>query len=178
MELELKLNMNRNICLLIFLFFGMNVFAQQRSTLDKFNFEFKTIFGLKQHDIMPINLDMQLSFEFAKNWSVLATIEGNRLLMKKEGNKNYADAISLGGGLGYVLYNGTSDRFNLRFQVLTSINSSDLNHTIYDIGTMWFGRPSKHRISPLMGLGFRHQKSRLVDISDWNSFYATIGICF
>ena len=153
--------------------------SQDNTPLFKdFSFEIKSLYGIKQHGLQPLSLDLQAGYEFANRWTLLACAEASHTLMELDGAKTYAKDISLGGGLAYAFYDGTKDRFDLRLQVLKTIGSADRKHTTFDIGTTWYGKPNKMGIAPLIGFGFRYEKSHITGIPDWWGIYATVGIRF
>ncbi|MBP5424278.1 MAG: hypothetical protein J6Y78_17740 [Paludibacteraceae bacterium] len=153
--------------------------SQDNTPLFKdFSFEIKSLYGIKQHGLQPLSLDLQGGYEFANRWTLLACAEASHTLMDNNGVKSYAKDISLGGGFAYVWYDGAKDRLDLRMQVLKTIGSPEWNHTTFDIGTTWYGKPNKNGIAPLMGIGFRYEKSHIPGIRDWFGIYATVGIRF
>lgn len=66
------------------------------------SFELKSLYGIKQHGLQPLSLDMQMGYEFANRWTLLACAEASYTLMEKDGVKSYAKDLSLGGGLAYT----------------------------------------------------------------------------
>ena len=174
--------MKKTIFMMTMMVIAMAASAQETKSngnaLDKLSFEVKSLYGVKQHGMTPMNLDMQLGFEFAPRWQLVAAAEACRTLMEGDGNRSFAKDVALGGGLAYVWEEGKNSRFDLRLQVLNTIGSPDWSHTTYDIGTNWYGKSSQRRIKPLIGLGFRFQKSHTAGIRDWSGFYATLGFKF
>ena len=169
--------MKKIVLYLCAMFVAVTMNAQE-PVLAKFNFEMKSLYGLEQHGMTPMNLNLQLSYEFANRWSVLAAAERNHTQFDVDGVKWYTNGVSLGGGLAYAWHDGEHDRFDLRLQVLNTIGSPDWKHTTFDIGTNWYGKRSKSGMSPLIGIGFRYQKSHTAGIRDWMGIYGTIGVRF
>lgn len=153
--------------------------SQDNTPLFKdFSFEIKSLYGIKQHGLQPLSLDLQGGYEFANRWTLLACAEASHTLMEVDGAKTYAKDISLGGGLAYTFYDGAKDRFDVRLQMLKTVSSADWKHTTYDIGTTWYSKPNKTGMAPLVGIGFRYEKSHVVGIPNWFGIYATVGIRF
>lgn len=174
--------MKKIVFVLTALFIAIAVCAQESKDdtpiLKNCSFELKSLYGIKQHGLQPLSLDMQMGYEFANRWTLLACAEASHTLLEVDGMKSYAKDISLGGGLAYAWYDGAKDRFDLRLQVLKTIGSADWKHTTFDIGTTWYGKPNKKGIAPLMGIGFRYEKSHIPGIPNWFGIYATVGIRF
>lgn len=145
---------------------------------DRLHFELKTSYGTKQHGMTPINASLQLSYEFVKCLSLLATAEGDYSLFKQDDSQWWTKDFSLGGGLAYAFYDGNNERYDLRLQVLNTVGSNDRKFTTFDVGTTWYGKSSSHGVVPVLGFGIRHQKSHTTGIRDWTGFYATVGIRF
>ena len=174
--------MKRLLFVLTTLFIAITVNAQESQDdtplFKDFSFEIKSLYGIKQHGMQPLSMDLQAGYEFANRWALVACAEASHTLMENNGVKSYAKDISLGGGLAYAFYNGAKDRFDVRLQMLKTVSSADWKHTTYDIGTNWYGKPNKTGMAPLVGIGFRYEKSHVVGIRDWWGIYATVGIRF
>jgi hypothetical protein len=160
----------------------MGVSAQENekksSFFDNTNFEIKTLYGLKQHSMQPLNLSMQLSYSFSDKLSLMVAIERNHTQIDLNDYKTYANSTLLGGGLAYVWMKDHSYCYDARLQVLNSIGSPLLKQMTFDIGINLYGRCKKHRLSPIIGLGFRYQQSHTIGIRDWGGLYAIVGIRF
>ena len=151
---------------------------KKSSLLDGLSFEIKTVYGLKQHNMNPLNLNMQLSYSYTDRLSLLISAERNYMLFNENDNKWYMNATSLGGGMAYVWMKDKHHNFDIRLQVLNTIGNSQWKHTAYDIGLNWYEKQEKRTCSPFMGIGFRYQKSHTSDMRDWCGFYATVGVRF
>ena len=166
---------------IVFLFVVMSIAVTskgQEPVLAGFNLELKSLYGIEQHGMTPMTLNMQLSYEFANRWNLIGSIERNHTQFDVDGAKWYANALSTGGGLSYAWHDGAYDRFDLRLMVLKTLGSPDWKHTTFDIGTNWYGKNSKIGVAPTLGIGFRYQKSNTTGIRNWMGVYATIGIRF
>lgn len=146
----------------------------KNSVLDNFHLESKMQSGFRHHGMTPLNANLQLSYEFVKCWSLMATMEGERMLY--EDSRSYIRNNSLGGGLAYAWVDGDSQRFDLRFQVLSTIGHGDWKQTTFDIGSTWYGKPKKRALAPVVGYGFRYQKSHTAEVRNWTGFYVSIGL--
>ena len=151
---------------------------QKSSLLDDMNLEIKTLYGLKQHNMNPLNLNIQLSYSYTERLSLLLSVERNYMLFSGNDSKWYKDGTSLGGGLAYVWMKDKHQNFDVRLQVLNTIGSSQWKHAAYDIGLSWYEKRGKRSPSPFMGIGFRYQKSHTAGTRDWCGFYATVGVRF
>lgn len=157
----------------------LNIQAQDKKFFDNVNFEIKSLYGWKQHNMTPMSLDAQLSYQFSNRWSILASAEASRLLFDGgSGNNWYINSTLLGGGLAYTLFLDSEQRFDLRLQTLITVGHTDWKHTTFDVGTMWYGKSQERGIAPLIGLGVRYEKSHSSGIRDWIGLYGTIGIRF
>jgi hypothetical protein len=174
--------MKKIVFVLAAMFVATTVSAQEDKdstpVFENCSLELKSLYGIKQHGMQPLNLDLQMGYEFANRWTLLACAEASHTLMERDGVKSYVKDISLGGGLAYAWYDGAKDRFDLRLQVLRTIGSADWKHTTFDIGTTWYGKPNKSVIAPLIGIGFRYEKSKTSGIPNWYGMYATVGVRF
>jgi len=167
---------------MVLLVFSVTMNAQEnevkRTVFSNFHFELKALYGTKQHGMSPLSANMQLSYEFANRWSLQATAEACHTLFKADDKKWWTKDISLGGGLAYAWYEGKGERFDVRLQVLNTVGSPDRKYTTFDIGTTWYGHSSKQALAPVLGIGFRHQKSHTDGVSNWSGIYGTIGVRF
>ena len=156
--------------------------AQEReresSLLDAINFEVKTVYGLRQHNMNPLNLNMQLSYSYTSRLSLLISAERNYMLFDENGNEFYMKANSLGGGMAYVWMKDKGQCFDVRLQVLNTIGHSQWKHTAFDMNLNWYEKREKRACSPFIGIGFRYQKSHTADMRDWCGLYATVGVRF
>lgn len=167
---------------MVFTLVAMAVFATmnaqegevKHSVIDDFHLEFKMQSGFRQHGMTPLNADLQLSYEFVKRWSLLVTAEGGRMLY--DDSRTYIRNTSLGGGLTYVWVDEGCQRFDLRLQVLNTIGNPDWRQTTFDIGATWYRKPEKRALVPVIGFGFRYQKSHTAEVQNWTGVYASIGL--
>ena len=151
---------------------------KNNAVFSSINFEMKTIYGLKQHNMQPMNLDMQLSFSYSDRLSLQVIAERNLTLFDMDGGKQCIDGNLLGGGLAYVWMKDSHYRYDVRLQILNSLGSPKLKQTVYDFGVNLYSKREERSISPVMGLGFRYQKSHTAGIRDWCGFYASVGVRF
>ena len=174
--------MKKVMILVLLVFAAISVLAQgseqKSSILDDMNFEIKTLYGLKQHDMRPMDLSMQLSCSFTDRLSLLLSAERNHTLFDVNDGKWYADGTSFGGGVAYVWLKDGYYRYDMRLQVVNTIGSPKWKRTAYDLGVTLYEKREKRSLSPVLGLGFRYQKSHTAGIRNWCGLYATVGIRF
>lgn len=159
---------------------GLNVSAQEdgKEWAKKLHAEFKVSYGLKQHDMTPINANTRLSYDILKRVSISGAFEKNWMLVKAEGSKHYADGMSVGGGVGYMF--AVDDGYNVeaRLQVLTSVGKTDWKYTTYEAGVMFYLTPNHRQLAPVVGGGYRLEKSRTDGVRNWGSIFGTFGLRF
>ena len=127
--------MKNYIVLLLGVWGGLFTSADVYGQSEKFN---KTIplhieaslgAGTACKNIMPIDVNIDLNYTFAKKFSLHATTQTSYFVPKDGITTNYNRATNLGGGLGYVFLPQKNDNlgdFELRASVTTSVGSSDL----------------------------------------------------
>ena len=148
----------------------------QRSFLDNALLEINFLGSTKQHNINNLSLQTNIGYYVFPNLNIHATWEGNIGLLDKAGEKKYLRQSLLGGGLGYdIVKNNELGKFAVKAMCATTIGDSDWKQTIYNVGVQW---KLKQRLSPTLGLGFRHVNSRTSSMPNMNVVYGTIGIAF
>lgn len=137
--------------------------------------------GLKQHNITPMFVGLNLGYYISPRLYAYARYEGLMGLSKVDGVQNYFKSTNLGGGIGYVLgvIKETNDMSSVRLQVTNSVGNVDWKNTTYTIGIYSHRRLTRNGSwTPVIGLGFKHINSHTIGIRDCNSVFATIGFGF
>jgi len=130
---------------------------------------------------MPIDVSIDLSYTFAKKYSIHATTQTSYFLPKDGITTNYNRTTNLGGGFGYVFLPQKKDQlgdFELRALVTTSVGDSEFKNTSYNIGIYWYGHSEKHRLVPLVGVGYNFKTFSNNNLSNYNGAYFSLGLRF
>lgn len=137
--------------------------------------------GTPYNNIMPIDVNVDLNYTFAKMFSLHAIAQTTYFLPKDGIASNYNRATNLGGGFGYVFLPQKNDQlgdFELCTFVTSSVGSSDFKNTSYNVGIHWYGHSEKHRLIPIVGAGYNFKNISSMDLSNYNGAYFFLGLRF
>jgi len=137
--------------------------------------------GTACKNIMPIDVNIDLNYTFAKKFSLHVTTQTSYFLPEDGITTNYNRATNLGGGLGYVFLPQKNDNwgdFELRAFMTTSVGSSDFKNTSYNIGVHWYGHTEKHRLVPTVGVGYNFKNFSNKDAANYHGAYFSLGLRF
>ncbi len=164
-----------------------SVFAQntvEKNTVKKscpfaldFNFNGTTENKGKQF----LNSSVRLSYTPAWRLGVVGEVGSNLMLSDVNGNKDWDDALTLGGGLtfrlGDLLLDADTKQY-LRFKITATMGSTvgnaAYNYTYYDAGITIM--PTKNFDWMKLNLGYRHNNFHNNAIKNFNGAYA--GLTF
>lgn len=164
----------------LFLFLGLlslvagKTYAQ--SFEDRLHFEISEGAGLKMKSVTPLDFSFKAQVDIIPRMYVFATAEANKSFYKKDDVKTYFSGESLGGGLAVKLLDKkkTSHALDVRLKVLSSIGHADWKRTTYDASLAWYFE--NYRFTPVVECGYRFIDSRTDALSNYSSFYVTLGI--
>lgn len=87
----------------------------------------------------------------------------------------------LGGSLGYVLFENVLSEFGtleLRANVLSSVGSSYFKNVAYTIGLHWYESSGRHKLSPLVGVGYCARDFSDKALGTHHGAYVSFGLRF
>lgn len=179
----MKNKMKKALFLFLLAFLVLPMSAQEKegnSFLDKCVIEVGINGGFKNKGYVPLSLNVNLGYQFAPRFYVFLKEEGMLHLYDKDGTKTYLKSEDLGGGIGVRLTNPKtcSDGVDFRISVTNSIGNADWKHTTYDAQVIWYANHETKRVSPYIGIGFKHINSHTTGIPNYNGVYVTAGIKF
>lgn len=153
---------------------------ESSSFLDKCLVEVGANAGFKNKGYAPLTLNAALGYHITPRFYAFVKAEGMLHLYDKDGIKTYLRSQDLGGGLGVKLTNPKTcpDGVDLRVAVTNSIGNADWKHTAYDANMIWYANHKTKRVTPYLGVGFKHVKSHTAGIPNYNGVYVTVGIKF
>lgn len=137
--------------------------------------------GTPNNIIMPIDVNVDLNYTFAKKFSLHAIAQTTYFLPKDGIASNYNRATNLGGGFGYVFLPQKNDQlgdFELCTFVTSSVGSPDFKNTSYNVGIHWYGHSEKHRLIPIVGADYNFKNISSKDLSNYNGAYFFLGLRF
>ena len=150
-----------------------------RKVCDKIMFEIDLGVGLKQHDITPLSVGINLGYRIIPRLAIYARYSGTYGLYDAGEGRDYFKTTNLGGGAEYVLAMDkrkiATDMYSVRAQVSASVGSVDWKNTTYSIGLYSKTKYKNGECGPIIGIGFEHINSHTLGIRDCNTFFATIG---
>lgn len=159
-----------------------------QSFLDRLHFEVSEGVALRHNNIRQYDTSLKLSVDVTKWLYGFAAYEGNVDLYSKGDAKTYFSGTSLGGGLGFKLWNDANEpiALDLRLSALTSLGGTNKylggeswKRTNYDASlVMYLNSNKKHYFTPILGLGYRYTDSHTIGIKNMGNLYATIGFRF
>lgn len=170
------------MCCLIFCAFSQNTSAQEstKSWLDPLHLETSFEAGSPFKKMMPFGMKLDLNYNLGKVFSIHAIGQADHFVPKNGMTVDYNKAINIGGGLGFKLFPKSKDfnNFELRADVTTTVNSTDLKNTTYSAGIYWYGESSKRGITPVIGIGYKFRDYRNEGFSNYSGYYVSLGLRF
>ncbi len=175
--------MNRNIFFAILCLLSCLTTSAQDKTGNLFHDKIMLEMGFeaetKQHDIFPIGINVNIGYKFTSRLYAYGRYQGIVGLYDDSNFNTYTKTQNIGGGIGYIFHkekhNAKTDLWSIRAQMTGSIGNPDWRNTTYDIGIFWQSKYGCSRLSPILGLGFRHTNSHTQGIKNHNGIYASIG---
>jgi hypothetical protein len=136
----------------------------------------------RSHQVQPFDAVIDLNYHFTDRFSIRAVGTADYFLPKNDVTNKYNYTFNLGGGIGYAfLPIEPSDYFvyEARAFVTTSLNNSLYKNTSYNIGLYLYGNSTvKHRIVPLIGIGYSFKDYKSASLSSYSGAYLTLGLRF
>lgn len=170
------------MCFLIFCAFSQNTSAQEttKSWLDPLHLETSFEAGSQHKQLMSFGMKMDLNYNLGKVFSIHAIGQADYFVPKNGMTADYNKAINIGGGVGFKLFPKLKDfnTFELRADVTTTVNSTDLKNTTYSAGIYWYGERCKRGISPVIGIGYKFRDYRNEGFSNYSGYYVSLGLRF
>jgi|LAHS01.1.fsa_nt_gb hypothetical protein len=176
--LTIKMNDNmRKIVLLLFvclcpkLLFGQKFFIEEDFTASP-----------RQHDVALLTSHFAIGIEPVNRFTVYFDLPGTLALRKTEGVKTYLKSASIGGGLGYRLWDGINfyegdnpHAIEVRGRVNTTYGSPDWKHTNYEL---WLSltEDSSSKFSPIFSVGYKYVNSRTPGMQNMSIVFASLGV--
>lgn len=132
------------------------------------------------HQVQPFNAVIDVNYHIIPCLSIRAVAQADYFLPKNGATKDYNKDFNLGGGIGYTFPRDAKDLFvyEARAFVTTSLNSCTYKNTSYNIGLYIYGNSSRHRIVPLLGIGYNFKDYKAEGLSSYNGAYLTLGLRF
>ena len=148
-----------------------------KSWLDPLHLETSFEAGSQHKQLMPFGMKMDLNYNLGKVFSIHAIGQADYFVPKNGMTADYNKAINIGGGVGFKLFPKLKDfnTFELRADVTTTVNSTDLKNTTYSAGIYWYGERS---ISPVIGIGYKFRDYRNEGFSNYSGYYVSLGLRF
>lgn len=158
------------------------MYAQDKagdSFFDRFVLELGVDAGSRQHDIAPMGVGVNVGYGLSSRFYLYARYQGMMGLYDNGDSKTYFNTQNIGGGVGFTFHKGTgkgdTGLWDLRAQITSSVGNVDWKNTSYDVGVYWRIKSKSSKVSPVLGIGFRHINSHTAGIRDCNCIYGTIG---
>ena len=141
-----------------------------KSWLDPLHLETSFEAGSQHKQLMPFGMKMDLNYNLGKVFSIHAIGQADYFVPKNGMTADYNKASNIGGGVGFKLFPKLKDfnTFELRADVTTTVNSTDLKNTTYSAGIYWYGERS---ISPVIGIGYKFRDYRNEGFSNYSRYY-------
>lgn len=137
--------------------------------------------GTPSHEITPFDANFDLSFTFAKRFSIHGVAQSSRLIPKNGITSDYNRNLNIGGGVGYIFL-PHSDEYNYDYQiratVLRSVDDNALKNTSYSIGLHWIRYAPCHKLTPTFGVGYNLRDYSRKGMPSYNGGYLSIGLRF
>ena len=144
--------------------------------MDRIHFEFAAGTGARQNGIKPVDFSFKSLVDFVSISYLFVTVEDNISLYRNNNVKSYSNGVSIGGGLGVKLLNGTKGIHGLdvRAKALTCAGNLAWKRTTYDAALAWYIK--SFRFSPVVELGYRYLDSRTAGLDNYGNAYLSIGL--
>lgn len=160
--------------MLVLVFSTTGIHAQ--TVIDRIHFEFAAGTGARQNGIKPVDFSFKSLVDFVSISYLFVTVEDNISLYRNNNVKSYSNGVSIGGGLGVKLLNGTRGIHGLdvRAKALTCAGNPAWKRTTYDAALAWYIK--SFRFSPVVELGYRYLDSRTAGLDNYGNVYLSIGL--
>lgn len=160
--------------MLMLVFSTVEIHAQ--TVMDRIHFEFAAGTGIRQNGIKPVDFSFKSLVDFVSISYLFVTVEDNISLYKNNNVKSYSNGVSIGGGLGVKLLNGTKGihGLDIRAKALDCVGNPAWNRTTYDAALVWYIK--SFRFSPVVELGYRYLDSHTVGLDNYGNAYLSIGL--
>ena len=144
--------------------------------MDRIHFEAAASAGTRNQGLTPIDFSFKSHVDFVSITYLFVTVEDNVTLYKNREGKTYWNSVSLGGGLGVKLLDGTNSihALDLRAKALDSVGDPAWERTTYDITLAWYIKEG--RFSPIVELGYRFHDSHTKGLDNIGNAFLSIGI--
>lgn len=130
--------------------------------------------------VMPVGTEIDLNYGI-KRFSVHAVVNTDFYIPKEGFTDGYNKVINLGGGIGFELLpreEGFNNIFEIRGQVTSSIGSSDLKNTAYQVGLYWYPKTSRRKLVPLVGAGYSLKDFSNHGLATFHGGFVSFGLRF
>lgn len=137
--------------------------------------------GTANNGILPIDANVNVNYTLGGRFTLQAVMQSSYFVPKYGTTDSYNRATNLGGGVGYIFAPEKNDKlgdFELRACVTTTIGGSNYKNTSYDLGIYWYSHTNKHKLIPIVGIGYRFRNYSDKSISDYNGAFFSLGIRF
>lgn len=129
---------------------------------------------------MPIGTIIDLSYSI-KRFSIHAVANADFFIPKEGMTDSYNKTVNLGGGVGFELLpreEGFNNNFEIRAQVTSSVASSVLKNTAYQLGLYWHPKTSRRKLVPLVGAGYSIKDFSRHELSTYHGAFVSLGLRF
>lgn len=130
--------------------------------------------------LMPMGAVIDLNYAI-KRFSIHAIATTDFFIPKEGSSTNYNKVTNLGGGIGFELLpreEGYNNIFEIRGQVTSSIGSSDLKNTAYQVGLYWYPKTSRRKLVPLVGAGYSLKDFSNHGLATFHGGFVSLGLRF
>ncbi|MBQ7420158.1 MAG: hypothetical protein IJV17_05390 [Prevotella sp.] len=142
----------------------------------RLNLELNAMTSLRNKGMTTHGYNFDLGISIYKNLYALGSVELMNYHDRNGEHKTYYNCSDLSGGLVYNIIDKTNTTIPFKVKIGTTLGNPEWKYTLYDASLALNQRIGKSNTAIVLGLGYRHNKSRTEDILSHSFLYAFLGL--